>query len=297
MELKEIQELLMFKMFDQALQAIENLPPENKFDGMILESKILEQTGNVKQALTFEKHALRESKKKEIPLQIQSSLSLKVYSDLFQETPDTYTIAVDLISFIRSIFGPGRVRNMHKWEEEVTFALDYIENYVEAHEKPNFEFFSVFHVLGEMYYRMGELKHALDFQKRGLKILQNDSLLLTESSLQLQVIGNIYTSTGDLNLALEFFKSSLNLIKELKNKSILADSLVLISHIYALKGEFEQALENIYQSLNIFSDAQYHLWAENGIIRCLLIKGMIYKLMGRPSLALENLEEALIPLR
>lgn len=289
--LKEIEGLLKLKKFDQASLAIEKLPPENRLDGMILKSKILEREGNINQALTLEKHALKESKKKEIPLLVQPSYSLRIYHELNKTTPDMPSIQADICAKYNPY---SEIVDLQEQKEELNLALKYLENHVTTHKKHVIESGMVFYFIGCFHELRGELTVALDYHKRCLKLLETHPILYRDHlnqlliSYQLQTIGGIYASKGNSDLALDYYRSSLNISKEISDDHGIAYALIEMSYVYGLKGELNQALELIYQSMKIFSDLEQ----QDGILRCLLTSGMLYKQDGKPNLALKYLEEA-----
>ena len=136
--------------------------------------------------------------------------------------------------------------------------------------------------LGASYYKIGELKLALEAMKRA------ESLATSKKDLMViyNQLGNIYKMRGDLDSALLYHSRELSLSRELGNKRGEAIALGNIAGIYDKKGELDKALEYYELSLRLKTEDKDKAPTYNNI-------AIIYLKKGDYKKAIEYLEKAI----
>jgi len=176
----------------------------------------------------------------------------------------------------------------HYLNEEIDLAYSYIQKALAINEKIEnldgiancYNIFSLIHSV------KGELDLALDYSKRSLIISKERGLELGYEE-RLRVVGVIYTMKGELVLALKHLKESLKLNKKGGSEIAIAYNNMNLSCLYTLQGEIDLALDTLEVSLNIFTKIE-----SNALIaRCLIFKGIIFKILEKYNLAEKYLNE------
>jgi tetratricopeptide (TPR) repeat protein len=123
--------------------------------------------------------------------------------------------------------------------------------------------------LGISYYKIGELKLALEHMKRAKSLTSNKKWLMYIYN----GIGMIYQGMGNLNDALLYYSRSLNLARDLGNRGVQAAALNGIAVIYHDKGELDKALEYYKESLRLETDEKGKAVTYNNIALIYMEKG------------------------
>jgi len=166
----------------------------------------------------------------------------------------------------------------------VVFAAVLLGNIVEAHEK----IAALANNVSTIYYAMGQLEKALEFQLKALDIREQ---VLAKNHPDLATSYNnvslIYQDMGQLEKALEFQLKALEIREKVlaKNHPSLATSYNNVSLIYQDMGQLEKALEFQLKALEI----REKVLAKNhpSLATSYNNVSMIYKAMGQLEKALE----------
>ena len=136
--------------------------------------------------------------------------------------------------------------------------------------------------IGYIYSAEGEVKEALDYYSRSLKIQEEmgDNVAIAGS---LNNIASVYYKLGQIKEALEYFSRNLKVYEEIGFKKGIATSLNNIGAIYDEQGQLKEALDYYSRSLKI----QEEIGGRSGIARSLNNIGVAYKNQGQGTEALE----------
>jgi tetratricopeptide (TPR) repeat protein len=176
----------------------------------------------------------------------------------------------------------------HYENEEIDLAYSYIQKALALNEKLE-DLDSIaycYNIFSWIHFTKGELDLALDYQKRSL-IIHKERGRELEYAERLNIIGGIYTLKGELTLALKHLKESLKLSKKGESEVLIAYNNMNLSRLYTLQGEIDLALDTLEVSLNILTKIE----SNTGIARCLIFKGIIFKILEKCNLAEEYLNE------
>ncbi len=130
--------------------------------------------------------------------------------------------------------------------------------------------------IGYLYETQGQVKEALDYYGRGLKIQE----VIDDkkgASNSLNNIAEIYRNQDQLNEALKYHIHSLKIREEIGYKYGIANSHNNIGLIYKKQGQFEEALEYHNKSLQIREE----IGDKKGIANSLNNIGAIYTIKGQ----------------
>ena len=143
--------------------------------------------------------------------------------------------------------------------------------------------------MGVVYQIKGELKKALEYYERALKLLEELGIKEGIAAAAITNIGNVYNTKGELEKALEYYEKALKLFEELEIKEGIATVLINIGNVYRSKGELDKALEHYEKALKL----DVRLGIKGGIARDLGYIGNVYNTKGELDKALEYCEKAL----
>jgi serine phosphatase RsbU (regulator of sigma subunit)/Tfp pilus assembly protein PilF len=135
--------------------------------------------------------------------------------------------------------------------------------------------------IGEIHHSQGQLKEALDYFKRSLKTKEEIGDKKGVATV-LNNIGFIYKDQGQLIEAMDYYRRSLKIQEEIGNKQGLANSLNSIGVIYYKQGQIKETLEYFNRSLKI----QEEIGDKKGIANSLNNIGFIYNAQGQVKEAL-----------
>ncbi|MDG2227477.1 MAG: tetratricopeptide repeat protein [Flavobacteriales bacterium] len=142
--------------------------------------------------------------------------------------------------------------------------------------------------IGYIYSIQGQVKEALDYFNRSLKIEQEiDDKEGVASSLN--HIGLIYNNQGKVKEAVDYYSRSLKIREEIGDEKGIALSLNNIGTIYNDKGQVKEALVYYNRSLKIYED----LDDKEGVALSLNNIGLIYNDQGKIKEALDYYDRSL----
>ncbi|MHA2054100.1 MAG: tetratricopeptide repeat protein, partial [Candidatus Hodarchaeales archaeon] len=266
MNISEIQNLMQYGNYNRALEAVVELGEEEKLDGLILKSRILEIKGDLKEALSVAKHVIKKSKSKGTKLQELGAIISLGYCHLAFRNTDELTESV---------------------KEGEQLYLD-IGNESQQEKK---EYQGSLHYLnGFLHFFKGDMKQALDYLQKSLALRggKGNTSELAETSI---AIGWVHVNfTGKYDLALEYFQRSLAIGEELGNNMTIAHSLNRIGAYYYYIGNHDSALSYSEKSLALYQELDNKFLI---ISRCLHNIALIYRDKEEYSLALDYLQQAL----
>lgn len=136
--------------------------------------------------------------------------------------------------------------------------------------------------LGAGYYRVGELKLAVDYLKKAESLTSDKGWL----SATYNLLGRTLYRMGDLDNALYYHNKHLALSRELGEREGEAVALNNIAMIYKDKGDYDKALEYFQQALKLSEDDEQRATAYNNI-------AIIYSDKGDYNKAIEYLQKAI----
>lgn len=266
MDISEIQNLMQQGDYNHALEVIVELGEEEKLDGLILKSRILEIKGELKEALTAAKHVIKESKIKGTKLQELGAIISLGYCLLAFRNSDELTEVIKKGE--KLLLGIGKESQHEK--KEYQGSLNYLN--------------------GFLYYLNGDTKQALDYLQKSLA-LRGGTENTPELAETIIAIGWVHVnSTGKYELALEYFQRSLAIGEELGNNMTIAHSQSRIGAYYFYIRNYESALSYCEKSLALYQELDNKFLI---VSRCLHNIALIYRAKEEYSLALDYLQQAL----
>jgi len=135
--------------------------------------------------------------------------------------------------------------------------------------------------LGRSYYKIGELKLALEHMKMAEGLTSNKKYLMYIYNQ----IGLIYEKMGYLDDALLYYSRSLSLARHLGNRNMQTSVLNNIAGIYVYKGELDKALGYYEETLRSQTDEKAKATTYNNI-------AFIYDIKGNYQKAVEYFQKA-----
>jgi CHAT domain-containing protein/tetratricopeptide (TPR) repeat protein len=144
------------------------------------------------------------------------------------------------------------------------------------------------HILGYIYFNLGDLRHAVEFFTQALALRRQlqDPARLAQT---LNNLGEIQSWQGNRLKALELYEQALPLQREVKDQSAQARTLFRIGEANFLLGEKQKALESFNQSLALTRTEKDRL----GDPATLEYIGLVYISLGQPQQAQEYYRYAL----
>jgi tetratricopeptide (TPR) repeat protein len=147
--------------------------------------------------------------------------------------------------------------------------------------------------IGMIVWSTGSYDLALDYYKRGMKILESTAHPTDEDlenkGVTLNNISQIYQARGDLDTALRYLEQSLKISEQIGDKSGEGKTLNNISQIYDARGDLDTALRYLEQSLKISEQ----IGDKAGEGKRLNNISQIYQARGDYDTALRYLEQSL----
>lgn len=107
--------------------------------------------------------------------------------------------------------------------------------------------------LGNVYYRFGEFEKAIDHYKKALEISKSIKDRSGEAN-RLGNMGNAYIEFGELDDAIDSYINALNISKEIKDIRQASTALGNLGNAYYKMGELDDAIDYYNQSLEISRD-------------------------------------------
>jgi tetratricopeptide (TPR) repeat protein len=236
MNISEIQNLMQPGNYNRALEAIVELSDEEKMNGLILKSRILEIKGELKEALTAAKHAIRESKIKGTKLQELGAIISLGYCHLAFRNSAELTEAI-------------------KEGEQLLLGIENELQYVKKEHQGALHYLN-----GFLNFLKGDMKQTLDNLQKSLA-LRGGTGNTPEIAETLVAIGWAHLNlSGKYDLALEYFQRSLAIGEELGNNMTIAHSLSRIGAYYHYIGNLDSALSYAEKSLALYQELDNKYW-------------------------------------
>src|ERR1700741_2215643 len=145
-----------------------------------------------------------------------------------------------------------------------------------------------FNNTGYVYYNKGEIKKAVDYYSKSLR-LQEELGDKYGISAALNNIGAVYQDQGDNPRAVECFEKALSLVKELKDEHGVALSLNKIGAVFHDQGDLGKAIDYYQKSLQI----RQKIGDKPGMANCLNNIAGVYHDRGDVSTALDYFSRSL----
>jgi tetratricopeptide (TPR) repeat protein len=259
MDISEIQNLMQQGDYNRVGE-------EEKLDGLILKSRILEIKGELKEALTAAKHVIKESKSKGTKLQELGAIISLGYCHLaFRNTDELSEVIKEGEQLLQGIG-----KELQHEKKEYQGSLNYLN--------------------GFLYYLKGDTKQALDYLQKSLA-LRGGTGNTPELAETIIAIGWVHANaTGKYDLALEYFQRSLAIGEELGNNMTIAHSLNRIGVYYGYSGNLDAALSYYEKSLTLYQELDNKFLI---VGRCLHNMAVAYSGKEEYSLALDYFQQAL----
>lgn len=236
MGILEIKELMQHGKYNRALEVIDELGEEDKLEGMILKSRILERTGEAKKSLEVAELAIKEGQTKGMKLH-------------------------ELKALISLGYGQLSVRNLAELTEVIQKGEQLL---LDIKQEPQIDRKecqgSLAYLQGYLHFYTGETKQSLTLFDKSLVIRQalDDQHDIVETLI---AIGWVHSEvTGKLKLAFDFFKRSLTISEKLGNKTAIAYSLNRLGCYYLNEWDFDEALSYFEKSLALYQELDNREW-------------------------------------
>ncbi|OHD10377.1 MAG: hypothetical protein A2086_02270 [Spirochaetes bacterium GWD1_27_9] len=135
---------------------------------------------------------------------------------------------------------------------EIDKALDYYNKSLKISQEIGYKLGISYSYgqIGNIYYQKGEYEESIKFYNKSLKISQEIGYKLGISA-SYHNIGIIEQKRGEINKALDYYYKSLKIKEEIGDKSGISGSYHNIGAIYQQKGEYKKAIEFYNKSLKI----------------------------------------------
>ncbi|UCG00825.1 MAG: tetratricopeptide repeat protein [Candidatus Heimdallarchaeota archaeon] len=236
MGILKIKELMQHGKYNQTLEIIEELGEEDKLEGMILKSRILERMGEAKKALEVAEQTIKESQTKGMKLQELKALISLGYCYLSLRNLVELTMVIQkgeqLLLDIKQVPQTDK--------RECQGSLAYLQGYLHLYT--------------------GETQQSLILLDKSLVIRQalDDQHDIVETLI---AIGWVHSEvTGKLKLAFDFFKRSLTISEKLGNKTAIAYSLNRLGTYYKSDSNLDKALSYFEKSLALYQEVDNREW-------------------------------------
>ena len=174
-------------------------------------------------------------------------------------------------------------------------ATEYIQKSLETYESLNDLNGKsyCYNTLSWINYAQGKFDVSLDYRNKCLQISETLGRGL-QSAFSIMSMGTIIQfGKGDLALAREYYERSLQMHRELGSDKMIAFNLIHLSRNHFLQGEIDLALDTINKSLEISTKIENILYQIQG----LLYKGIIYKILGKYTVAENYLTDGRVLLK
>lgn len=265
MEISEIKALIDRGKYPQALEAIEALKGEERLEGLILKSRILQRKGELKEALEVGKNILIECRTSGGDLVVLKTLLTLglVHFNLsnIPELTDSLQEAEHLLSRI-------------KIEEQ-----DIIQE-----------------CKGLLAFLQGGFKALKGEIDQSLELLEKSLVIRQALPYQHDIVDTLTTIgfthldiTGKKELALDLFNRSLTISEKLGNQTAIAHSLNRVGCYYHHINNFDEALSYFEKSLALYQGLNNKEWI-GGLYNNI---SLIYRVKENYDLTLNYLERAL----
>ncbi|MHA2344044.1 MAG: tetratricopeptide repeat protein, partial [Candidatus Hodarchaeales archaeon] len=265
MEISEIKKIIDEGNYSQALEAIDRLKGEERLEGSILKSLILERKGDLKKALVTAKGVLEECRVKGSPNQVLRAILMlgNVHYALHNITELT-----DILQDAEEIFSEIKTRIQVDIQESHGYLL-FLQG-----------------CLSEV---SGSVDQALELLEHSLVVRQ--ALPYQHDIVEtLTKIGFMHVEiTGKHSLALDLFNRSLAISEKLENQTALAHSLNRLGCHYIYIGNHDKALPLLEKSLALYQQVNNKFWIA-GLYNNI---SLIYRVRENYDLTLNYLERSL----
>jgi tetratricopeptide (TPR) repeat protein len=260
-----IKELMHHGNYNRALEVIGELGEEDKLEGMILKSRILERTGEAKKALDVAERAIKESQTKGMKLE-------------------------ELKAFISLGYCYLSLRNLTELTEVIQKGEQLLLDIKQRSQIDKKEYQgSLAYLQGYLHFYKGATQQSLTLLDKSLVIRQalDDQHDIVETLI---AIGWVHSEvTGKHKLAFDFFKRSLTISEKLGNKTAIAFSLNRLGCYYSNELNYDEALSYFEKSLALYQEQDNREWI-SGLNNNIAITYMVKEMYD---LALNYFEKAL----
>ncbi|UCG01567.1 MAG: tetratricopeptide repeat protein [Candidatus Heimdallarchaeota archaeon] len=264
MEISEIKQLIDLGKYPQALEAIDNLEGEERLEGLILKSRVLERKGELKEALTVAEGVLEEIRSKGDVIQVlRANLMLGSIHFTLRNIPEQ----TDVLREAEEIF--SGIKESQADIQECQGLFTFLQ--------------------GGLNHVNGNINKALELLERSLVIRQ--ALPYKHDIVEsLTEIGFLHLNfTGKNALALDLFNRSLTISEQLENQTAIAHSLNRLGCYYVSMDNYDKALPFLEKSLALYQGLDNKMWI-GGLYNNISI---VYREKENYDLTLNYLERAL----
>ena len=301
--LEQVEQLIQECKLEEAMNQIQLLESQNnlteydRFKGLILKCKILNERRDYENGLKLSKQILKENASLGLPLLMTDAMICQGNALLgIGEFDESLAICEKIEAQLKEI--DIKERELRKKQADISelrgkiyrrkgdlnLALDFLQKSLSTREKLS-DFYAkadLLNNIGIIHASKGEFDPALDYLQSSLKIYEE--LKIEQPIIKLfNNIGLIYSYKGELDKSLEHYQNSLDLSEKFEDKQISATLLLNIGQIYLSKGELDFALDYNQRSLALYEelDSTYELAI------CLNNIGNIFESKGELDQALE----------
>ncbi len=211
-----------------------------------------------------------------------------LYKELKKSNNDSLTVKIYVEIIEQTYFkNPEKVITL---SEELIKITD--KAFVSADKNQKYYFLGIkascYNNIGAIYNQKGDIKNAIEYFHKGLKIKEqiNDKKLISSS---LNNIGYLYGSIKDYDNALVYYKRSLKIKEQIGDKNGIARLYNNIGSIYDELGDSAKSLQSYRKSYNI----SFELDNKTGMALALNNIGFTYEKNGEINTALSFYEKSL----
>ncbi|MFQ5979406.1 MAG: tetratricopeptide repeat protein [Candidatus Heimdallarchaeota archaeon] len=301
----DIQDLMVKGHYQQALNAIEELGPEERLDGLTLQGRILERQGELQEGLSIAEQAWKESQTRGTPHQQLNAVITLAYCHLALGNLDTLLEKIQKgESLLEAIAKEENTSHMQYkgtlkylrgflsfMQGKIPLAVEQLSQSLEIREQiANLQEIAETAVaIGWVHLNgTGKMDLVLEYFERSLSIGKSIGNK-TDIAHSLNRLGTYYNAKQDFDQALSYYEKSLALYQVLENKPWISGLLNNIANIHNAREEYDAALATYQQCLEFdleIGNKQWEAMAYNNI-------GFVYQLKGELDLALEYFEKAI----
>ncbi len=210
-----IYNLERYGQMEKALQQIENLEFDLKFDSQVTKCRLLKCSGKLDESLSLSEDILPqiiEQEKKEL------ELSLKTIEGLNYYYLNDFESVYEVISNLQTMINNFTDQELDKFHKPIAWYIMLQGYYLEA---------------------KGDLNESLEYLEQSLHLLKNQGYLYYESVI-LGHIGRIYSSKGELDNAMDKFIHELEIAKRTKEFNRIARATLNVASLNWRKGKIKK---------------------------------------------------------